>query len=124
MNELDQDVLLAGLWKGTFHRQARGRGVQQPLMLLHVEYTDPFFRIGFLEEGLRLDPGCDDEGRKRWLGGASPTDLRDIKLDVTKLVENLTRHNGQIARARLWVDPLLKLTGKLPAESGQWPEGV
>lgn len=43
MSDADVDLLLAGLWKGTLHRQARGRGVQQPLFLLHVEYEDPFF---------------------------------------------------------------------------------
>ena len=63
MSDADVDLLLAGLWKGTLHRQARGRGIQQPLMLLHVEYKDPFFRIGFLEEGLRLDTKPDEAGR-------------------------------------------------------------
>jgi CRISPR-associated protein Csh2 len=124
MSDPDLDILLAGLWKGTLHRQARGRGLQQPLMLLHVEYTDPFFRIGFLEEGLRLEPGCDDDGRKCWLGSKSPTDLGDITLDVSKLAEILAHHQGKIARTRLWIDPRLKLTGKLTAEAGHWPEGV
>ena len=63
MSDADVDLLLAGLWKGTLHRQARGRGFQQPLFLLHVEYTDPFFRIGFLEEGLKLDTKPDGAGR-------------------------------------------------------------
>ena len=124
MTEIDVELLLAGLWKGTIHRQARGRGVQQPLLLLHVEYTDPFFRIGFLDEGLRLNPGRDDEGRKRWLGAASPTDVGDVTLDVTKLAETLGLHSNQIARARIWVDPSLRLAGTLPAEVGIWPEGV
>ena len=34
MNEEDLELLLEGLWKGTLHRQARGRGIQQPLLLL------------------------------------------------------------------------------------------
>jgi CRISPR-associated protein Csh2 len=123
MTDADLDLLLAGLWKGTLHRQARGRGIQQPLMLLHVEYADPFFRIGFLEEGLKLLPGRDADGRARWMGQAAPTELGDVTLDVTTLAENLNRHKGQVARARLWVDPLLKVTGKLPAEAGVWPEG-
>src|SRR5260370_30699032 len=37
MTDADVDRLLAGLWKGTLHRQARGRGVQQLPLLLHVE---------------------------------------------------------------------------------------
>jgi CRISPR-associated protein Csh2 len=124
MSDADLDLLLAGLWKGTMHRQARGRGIQQPLLLLHVEYTDPFFRIGFLEEGLKLTPGRDADGRARWMGQAAPTEIGEVTLDVVGLVERLARHNGQIARARLWVDPLLKVTGKLPTEPGVWPEGV
>ncbi len=124
MSDTDLDLLLAGLWKGTLHRQARGRGIQQPLLLLHVEYTDPFFRIGFLEEGLKLFPGRDADSRGQWMGQAAPTEVGDVTLDVTTLAQNLDRHKAQIARARLWVYPLLKVTGKLPAEVGAWPEGV
>jgi CRISPR-associated protein Csh2 len=124
MTEADMDVLLAGLWKGTLHRQARGRGFQQPLFLLHVEYKDPFFRIGFLEEGLELDPGRDQAGKERWLGGSPPTDLAEVTLKVGGVAERLSRHQDQIARARLWLHPLVKLAGQLPAEPGNWPEGV
>lgn len=120
MNAPDMDLLLEGLWKGTIARQARGRGIQQPLFLLHVEYRDPFFRIGFLEEGVRLDPGRDDAGRSRWLGGSAPTDLADIRLHTETLTETLQANAGQIARARLWVDPKLTLLGQLPAERQAW----
>ncbi len=99
MSDADVDLLLAGLWKGTLHRQARGRGLQQPLSLIHVEYEDPFFRIGFLEEGLKLEPGRDEESRARWLGGSPPTDLADVTLNVEGLAERLLRHRDQIARA-------------------------
>jgi CRISPR-associated protein Csh2 len=88
-------------------------------LLLHVEYADPFFRLGFLEEGLKLSPG-----RERWMGRTPPTEVRDVTLDVTELAERLTRHKAQIARARLWIDPLLNVTGQLPAEESSWPEGV
>jgi len=124
MSDPDLELLLAGLWKGTVQRQARGRGIQQPLLLLHVEYTDPFFRIGFLEEGLKLTPGRDADGHARWMGQAPPTEIRDVTLDVSALADTLTRHKTQIARARLWHDPVLKLTGELPAEAGVWLEGV
>lgn len=42
MTESDVDLLLEGLWNGTLFRQARGRGLQSPLLLVHVEYHDPF----------------------------------------------------------------------------------
>jgi CRISPR-associated protein Csh2 len=124
MSDDDVDLLLAGLWKGTVHRQARGRGFQQPLLLLHVEYTDPFFRIGFLEEGLHLEPGRDAEGTRIWLGGKAPADLGEVTLDVKKLGERLDDHRAQIARARLWIDPQLRMDGKLTAQPGAWPEGA
>lgn len=126
MAEQDMDLVLAGLWRGTLNRQARGRGIQHPLFLLHVEYSDPFFRIGHLEEGIALDPGRDQAGRQRWLNreGSAPTELSDVTLDVSKLAQRLNDNKDRIARARLWVDPTLKVRGSLPAETGIWPEGV
>lgn len=118
----DVDTLLEGLWKGTLARQARGRGIQQPLFLLHVEYKDPFFRIGYLEEGVRLLPGRDSDGRESWLGGQAPTDLGDIQLDVATLSKMLTDHAGQVARVRVWKDPRLHLIGTLASEAGHWSE--
>jgi CRISPR-associated protein Csh2 len=93
-------------------------------LLVHVEYNDPFFRIGFLEEGLRLDPGRDEAGRQRWLGGSPPTDLADVTLDVAGLAERLDRHRDRLARMRVWRDPQLRLHGEIRAEPGAWLEGV
>ncbi|HSR50599.1 MAG TPA: type I CRISPR-associated protein Cas7 [Acidobacteriota bacterium] len=115
MSPQDVEILLEALWKGTLARQARGRGLQQPLLLLHVEYKDPFFRIGFLEESLGLQPG-----REEWLGGRPPTSLQEISLDVEALAQLLSRHQDQISRCRLWKDPQLKLQGELPAETVRW----
>jgi CRISPR-associated protein Csh2 len=123
MTQADMDLLLEGLWKGTLARQARGRGIQAPLLLLHVEYADDFYRIGYLEEGLNLKPGRDPEGRAAWLHGAGPTDVSDVTLDVSRLADMLTKNKGQIARVRVWVDPKLRVTGELPAERAPWPAG-
>ena len=103
-------------------RQARGRGIQQPLLLLHVEYSDPFFRIGFLEEGLKLVPGRAE--RDRWLGGSSPTDVADVTLNVEGVAERLNQHKAKIARVRLWLAPQLKVAGTLPEEAGSWREDL
>ena len=86
MSDADVDLLLAGLWKGTLHRQARGSGFQQPLFLLHVEYTDPFFRIGFLEEGLKLDTRPMERAGTGSAGRAAVRhDLADVILNVGAL---------------------------------------
>jgi CRISPR-associated protein Csh2 len=121
MSPPDMDLLLESLWKGTLARQARGRGLQQPLLLLHVEYKDEFFRIGYLEEGLKLVPGRDKDGRDKWLGGAPPTGLGDVTLDVTELAKTLANNAKHIEQTRLWVDPRLRLAGELPAQAGAWP---
>lgn len=128
MKAADMDLLLEGLWKGTLARQARGRGLQQPLLLLHVEYKDEFFRVGYLEEGLRLDPGRDSSdqgrdrtGREKWLGGAPPTAVSEVTLDVTRLTETLRANARHIERMRVWVDPKLRLAGELPADRAAWP---
>ncbi len=94
MREADVDLLLEGLWRGTQHRQARGRGNQQPLFLLHVEYKDPFFRIGYLEEGV-----C--------LGENVPKSLNEVRLDLRLLGQTLERHRDKIARCRYWTNPAL-----------------
>jgi len=113
----DVEVVLEALWKGTLMRQARGRGIQQPLFLLHVEYKDPFFRIGFLEEGLHLEPG-----RETWLGSKPPTSLAEVILSVTGLAQRLKDNANKIHRARLWLEPKLQLQGSLDVASPgeQW----
>lgn len=105
----DQELLLKALWQGTQHRQARGRGQQQPLFLVHIEYNDPFFRIGYLEDLIKLFP--DDEA---WKGsGRCPSSLNDISLDIKLLLETIKRYESKIARCRIWVNPLLAIDGDI-----------
>ncbi|MEW6574138.1 MAG: type I CRISPR-associated protein Cas7 [Bacillota bacterium] len=115
MNEADQECLLEGLWKGTIYRQARGRGVQQPLLLVHVEYADPFFRIGYLEDYISLEPG-----REEWLGDKPPTSVSEVTLDVRELAKILDKDRGpfagKIKRVRWWKKPELIIKGNLPGE--------
>jgi len=118
MSQRDIDTLLEALWKGTHHRQARGRGMQQPLFLLHVEYNDPFFRIGYLEEAVAIEPG-----REAWLGPMPPTSLSDVTLNVERLAELLRANQSQIRRIRLWTTPQLRLAGDLPGEHLSWNSG-
>lgn len=114
MDEEDLELVLEGLWKGTLHRQARGRGLQQPLLLVHIEYNDPFFRLGYLEDYLKLEPA-----REEWLGSNPPTSLADIVLDVRELGELVGKRSPfapQIKRVRWWKNQQLVLKGELPGE--------
>ncbi|SFI00729.1 CRISPR-associated protein, Csh2 family [Tindallia magadiensis] len=107
MTQEDQELLLQALWQGTQHRQARGRGQQQPLLLVHVEYKDPFYRIGYLEDLVSLSPEPEswrqDERR--------PASLRDIEVDVTELMETILQQEEKIHRCRIWKHPSLTLRG-------------
>jgi len=103
----DLELLVEGLWKGTLMRQARGRGLQKPLFLLHVEYKDPLFRIGYLEEYVSLEPG-----RDVWLSEQRPTSLKEITLDVSSLGDLLSKNQDAVDTARLWLDPELNLVGR------------
>ncbi len=111
MDEADMELLLEGLWRGTQHRQARGRGNQQPLFLLHVEYKDPFFRLGYLEEGVSLEPP-----------DGAPKGLNEVRLDLRRLGETLARNEGKIARCRHWTNAALgadQVLGEIPGEAGK-----
>ncbi|WP_028962583.1 CRISPR-associated protein [Sulfobacillus thermosulfidooxidans] len=103
----DVELMLEALWKGTLYRQARGRGFQQPQLLVHIEYTDPFFRIGYLDESVRAEI---ESGTKM------PTELQDVTLDVTTLNDRISRYIDRIARIRVWKNPDLKMIGTLDAE--------
>lgn len=107
MQRDDLELMLEGIWKGTFYRQARGRGFQQPQLLVHVEYTDPFFRIGYLDESVQI---------KMASGVHTPTELQDVTLDVTKLNDRISRYQDRIANVRVWKNPGLNLVGRLDAE--------
>lgn len=105
----DQELLLKGLWQGTLHRQARGRGQQQPLFLIHIEYNDPFYRIGYIEDLISLEPG--DEV---WKGsGSKPSSLNDIKLNINPLLDAIKDNQDKIGNCRIWVNPQLDINGDI-----------
>jgi len=107
MTEDDQDLLLRALWQGTQFRQARGRGQQQPLFLVHIEYSDPFYRIGYLEDLISLSPS-----REAWRsGGNVPSSTKDITLHVTDLLNAVETNRDKIARCRIWCQPNLRVDG-------------
>lgn len=105
----DQELLLKSLWQGTLHRQARGRGQQQPLFLIHIEYNDPFFRIGYIEDLISLEPG-----EEAWRGdGRKPSSLKDIKLNIELLLIAIKENINKIANCRIWANPQLDIIGDI-----------
>lgn len=105
----DQELLLKSLWQGTLHRQARGRGQQQPLFLIHIEYNDPFYRIGYIEELVSLEPG-----EEVWRGsGKKPSSVKEIKLNVKELLDVIEKNKDKVANCRIWANPQLNIIGDI-----------
>lgn len=109
MTEKDQELLLKLLWQGTQHRQARGRGQQQPLLLIHVEYNDPFYRIGYLEDLVKLLPE-ENEWRE---DGRRPSSVQEIQIDLTQLLDVLGQYRSKIERVRIWRHASLEVIGNI-----------
>lgn len=109
MNEADQELMLRALWQGTQLRQARGRGQQQPLFLIHIEYKDPYFRIGYLEDHVTLSP--DENVWKEQ--GRRPASTKDVSLDITHLLKTVDEYADKIERCRIWCQPSLQIQGDI-----------
>ena len=103
----DVELILEGLWRGTQHRQARGRGIQQPQFLIHIEYKNPFFRIGDLTEDLSLEPDAET-----WRSSDAPSSISGVKLDISNLAQTLQRNKDNIERCRVWKQDRLELVGQ------------
>lgn len=109
MTITDQELLLRAMWQGTQHRQARGRGQQQPLVLTHIEYNDPFFRIGYIEDLISLSPGYSD-----WkVEGKMPSSLKDISIDLSQLINVIKEKQDKVARCRIWIHPEVRISGDI-----------
>ena len=98
MTEDDKALLLEGIWEGTKNLISRSKFGQAPLLLLTVEYNEPYY-IGGLRQRLRL------------LSEKNEMQLRstnDYQLDVAELLEELRRNKAKIAQANVRIDPRLK----------------
>jgi CRISPR-associated protein Csh2 len=105
----DQELLLKALWQGTLHRQARGRGQQQPLFLVHIEYNDPFFRIGYLDDYIKLLPEAEVWRRD----GKRPSSVRDVQIDVSGLLNAIEKYQHKIHNVRIWRYDNLEIIGNI-----------
>ena len=114
----DIELILEGLWRGTQHRQARGRGLQQPQFLIHIEYKNPFFRIGDLTEDLSLRTKKEDLSLEPdadvWRSSDAPSSISGVKLDIQALADTLQKNRDSIERCRVWKQDRLELIGQLP----------
>lgn len=97
MTEEDKGLLIEGVWEGTKNLISRSKFGQTPLFLLSINYKESFY-IGNLRQRLKLD--CENELKIR------STD--DYRLDVTKLVDELSKHKAKIDTINIQLDSRLQ----------------
>ena len=97
MQEDDKKLLIEGIWEGTKNLISRSKFGQTPLLLLSVDYNDPFY-IGNLRQRLKLK--CENELKIR------STD--DYQLDVTLLIDALTDNKSKIKSVNIQIDNRLE----------------
>ena len=107
MTEADKTLLLEGIWEGTKHLISRSKFGQNPLLLLVVDYKEPYY-IGSLRQRVRL------ETDKNELAIRS-TD--DYVLQVDDLWAELRANWDKIARVTVRIDSRLKTSQ--PITSGE-----
>ena len=79
---------------------SRSKFGQTPLLLLLIDYTEPFY-IGSLRQRIKLDTGEVNEMQIR--------NVKDYKIDVTELLDELKANKNKIADIELKIDSRLQL---------------
>ena len=97
MQEEDKKLLLEGIWQGTKNLISRSKFGQMPLLLLSIDYKEPFY-IGNLRQRLKLD--CQNEIKIR--------STEDYKLDVTQLLDTLAENKDKIEGVNIKLDNRLQ----------------
>jgi CRISPR-associated protein Csh2 len=103
MKEEDKELLMEGIWEGTKSLITRSKFGQTPLFLLVIDYNDPFY-IGNLRQRLKIDTGEINEMQIR--------NVKDFKLDVTELIEEMKVNKNKIASIELKTDSRLQMIYK------------
>ncbi len=88
MTNDDKELLKEGIWEGTKALISRSKFGQTPLLLLVIEYNEPFY-IGNLRQRIKLDSGEMNEMQIR--------NVKDYKIDVSELVAELKVNKEKIA---------------------------
>lgn len=103
MTDEDKALLLEGIWEGTKNLISRSKFGQTPLLLLTVEYNEPYY-IGGLRQRLKLITEKNEMQLRS-------TD--DYTLDVSVLVAELVAQKDKISSITVRIDPRLKTSQPL-----------
>lgn len=99
MTETDKALLLEGIWEGTKNLISRSKFGQAPLLLLSVNYKEPFY-IGNLRQYLKLICEGDNTIKIR--------NISDYHLDVSDLLDVLKTEMEKIQDIDIKIDSRLK----------------
>ncbi len=100
MTSEDKKLLKEGIWDGTKSLISRSKFGQTPLLLLTIDYKEPFY-IGNLRQRLKLITGELNEMQIR--------SLADYKLDMTELLDELKTNKSKIENIDFKADSRLKM---------------
>jgi len=100
MTNDDKELLKEGIWEGTKSLISRSKFGQTPLLLLVINYSEPFY-IGSLRQRIKLDMGDMNEMQIR--------NVKDYKIDVSELLDELKANKGKIESIEFKADSRLKL---------------
>jgi len=100
MTNEDKELLKEGIWDGTKSLISRSKFGQTPLLLLVIDYKEPFY-IGSLRQRVKLDTGEMNEMQIR--------NVNDYKIDVTELIDELKANKNKILNIEFKADSRLQL---------------
>jgi len=103
MTNDDKKLLKEGIWEGTKSLISRSKFGQTPLMLLVIDYKEPFY-IGSLRQRVKLDTDEINEMQIR--------NVNDYRIDVTELLDELKANKEKVENIEFKADSRLQLVYK------------
>lgn len=98
MTEEDKQLLLEGIWEGTKNLISRSKFGQAPLLMMVIDYKEPFY-IGGLRQRLKLETEKND----LQIRGTS-----DFTLDLSDLMAEIKANKEKIAGISVRIDSRLE----------------
>ncbi len=97
LSEEDIELLLDGIWNGTKNLITRSKIGQVPRLLLKINYKEKNYHIGDIDNYnmIKISSNLSDEDIR---------DISQIKLDITGLIDKLSKYNDKIENIEFKID--------------------
>jgi CRISPR-associated protein Csh2 len=95
LTEEDVSLLLDGLWNGTKNLVSRSKIGQMPRLMMRIIYKEENYHIGDLDKKILLVTEKSGEAIRN---------AADFDLDITELLDTLSKHKSKIARIEFEVN--------------------